>query len=139
MEAKTVRKGSELEIEIKAALDDAKNLTYTALQKAVDKTAKEDIAETKARSPRRTGVYAKSWTSKKMDAGIGTYGRTVYNSKKPMLTHLLENGHEIKGAAYFRKNMTRTRAFPHITSDDVTEKRLEANLAQAIEEEMGAT
>ena len=127
----SVKTGTELEDAVKKALDEERSLTYEALQNAVDKTAKETVENTKAKSPVRTGIYQKNWKSKKAKGGVGIYGRTVYNDKKYRLTHLLENGHEIKGFLE-GKGRTHTRAIKHIQSDDVTDRILEKNL----EEEM---
>ncbi len=124
-----VNSGTELEAAVKKALDEERTLTYEALQNAVDKTAKETVANTKAKSPVRTGVYKKNWKSKKEAGGVGVYGRTVYNDKKYRLTHLLEHGHEVKG--YLEgKGKRKTRAIKHIQTDEVTEAMLEKNLTE---------
>lgn len=44
-------------------------------------------------SPRRTGRYAKGWTSDERSEGDGSVTVTVHNKTKPGLTHLLEHGH----------------------------------------------
>lgn len=134
----TVNSGEGLTDAVAKATDAVQAVTTQAVQDAVDKTAKEVISLTRGRAPKRTGVYAKSWRSRKT-AGlqVGTYGRVVYAGKKPGLTHLLENGHEIGGAAFFRKNKARTAPFPHIATDDETEKIFTDNLVREIEKDMG--
>lgn len=57
-------------------------------KKAADKTARK----LKSSSPKRKGGYAQGWRVKSTATGILT-GYTVYNAKKPGLTHLLEHGH----------------------------------------------
>lgn len=126
----------EVQQAVQELAQEVKNATTTALQAAVDKTAKETAKEIREAAPRRSGVYASKWTHRKTDGRVGVYGREVYQSKKPSLTHLLENGHEIKGAKRFRKNKTRTDAFPHITPDDITEERFERNLLKKIDKEL---
>lgn len=120
---------------IQAVLDDTRKVTYTALEKAVDATAKETVKGNRSRSPVLTGVYAKGWSSKKTLQGSGVYGKTVYNKEKPSLTHLLQNGHEVRGYLEGR-GRSRTKAFDHIQSDDETERMYEANLTKAVEEEL---
>ena len=127
----TVRTGAELQQAIKITLDEYKGLTIDALKKAVDDTAKETVQNNRSKSPKRTGVYAKSWASKTTTSTSGVYGKTVY-SKKPGLPHLLEHGHTIKGWVTKYTAKTRTRAIPHIQSDDETEKLLESKLRKAL-------
>ena len=53
---------------------------------------KKAAADLRNSSPRNTGEYAKGWRvsrSRKVKCA------TVVNSKKPTLTHLIENGHAI--------------------------------------------
>lgn len=117
-------------------MEDVKIATKQSLEKAVDKTAREIVSKTKNLSPARSGVYAKNWRSKKTEGRVGTYGRVVYQSKKPSLTHLLENGHEIKGAEFYRKNKSRTDPIHHITPDEEAEKILTKNLEKEVDKEM---
>lgn len=137
MSNETVQNGQGIEEAVTRTTQLLLTATAEAVERATDKTAKEVISQTAGQSPRRTGVYAKSWKSKKSESGAGVYGRVVYQKEKPGLTHLLQNGHEITGAAYFRKNRTHTSAFPHITPDDETEKIFESKLLDEIDREMG--
>lgn len=62
------------------------NKTVDDVMKSNAQAAKKALTQT---SPVRSGKYARSWAVKKLK---GQY--VVYN-KKPGLTHLLENGHDI--------------------------------------------
>lgn len=134
--AEKIQTGEQLQKSVQETLDLVRKASGTALKKAVDKTSRETVKETKKNSPKRTGVYAKSWGSRKIK-NSGTYGREVYQKKKPALTHLLQNGHEIGGAARFRKNKSRTDAFPHIPPEEEVEEKFEENLVAEIDKEMG--
>jgi len=136
MSVQVVKDAESFEKAVKEILDDVRKVSYTALQAAVDTTAKETTKQIREKAPRRRGVYQKSWTHKMNKAvGVGVYGRTVY-SKKPGLPHLLQNGHEVRGYLEGR-GRSRTRAFDHIQSDDATEALFEKNLTKEIEKEMG--
>lgn len=129
-----VRSGAELQNEIQNCLAEANGRTFDALKAAVDKTAKQTVEQTKQKSPARTGVYQKNWAAKADEASEsrGIYGKTVYNKKKPQLTHLLQYGHEVTG--YLAgKGRNKTRAFDHIQSDDVTEQMLTKNLEEELD------
>lgn len=114
--------------ECEKALGDFRDLTSEGMTKAVDATAKEAVRVTKARSRSRTGRYRKNWTHKVTDKKYASYARTVYNSKRYQLTHLLEKGHAIEGYMKYRTSKRRTRAFPHIMTEEEAEKILQANL-----------
>ena len=134
-----IQTAGELQEAVQKSLEAVRIASITALETAVDKTSKETLKETREKSPKRTGVYAKSWASRKTGERIGAYGREIYQKKKPGLPHLLQDGHEITGAEFFRKNKTRTRAFPHIPPDAEVEKAFEENLMAEIDKEMGKT
>lgn len=84
-----------------------------ALVKSVRRAAHTTSDELRngALTPAMTGEYAAGWRSK-TELGIGHIKSTIYNAKKPGLTHLLEKGHEI----FVQGEPTghRTRAYPHI-------------------------
>lgn len=105
-------------------LKEHRDLTDKALHTAVDRTAKETVSITKRGAPVKTGRYKKGWNSQKTtDNGRGGYGRTVYNRKRYMIAHLLQNGHGGPRPA---------RAFPHIPSDDETEKLFMKEMERAM-------
>ena len=69
---------------VKAETEEAK--------KAADEAAKKSIIkardELNATSPRRTGKYARGWKTRKAEKFY-----EAYNSTRPQITHLLNNGH----------------------------------------------
>lgn len=114
-------KVSGLEDACMKVLNDYRKVTFEALKKTVDKTARQTVNNIKGKAPRRTGQYAGGWSSKKLEETSARYGRTVYNRKRYQLAHLLEHGHVIRGYLAKHSTKTRTRAFPHIPSDEETE------------------
>lgn len=77
-----------------------------AVDEAAEKCAKGLAKELRDTAPKRTGAYAKDWTSKQTGANArGAKAYTVYNKAHYQLTHLLQNGH--KGPAP-------APAYPHI-------------------------
>lgn len=131
-----VRTGAELQQEVAKCLAEAKDRTFDALKTAIDKTAKQTTDQTKQKSPTRTGVYQKNWAVKSDEASAarGVYAKTVYNKKKPQLTHLLQYGHEVKGYLEGRGKRF-TDPIDHIQSDDVTEKMLAENFESEMEKQ----
>lgn len=76
-------------------------------QKVFQKTAREAVKQLRATSPKqqggkRSGSYAKGWTTKKEGSTVVVHNKTDYQ-----LTHLLENGHALRQGG-------RARAIPHI-------------------------
>ncbi len=75
------------------------------------KVASEGTKRLKETSPKgrgsRKGHYADGWTVTAIRKNANEFSFVVHNRKKPGLTHLLENGHALRGGG-------RARAFPHI-------------------------
>lgn len=68
-----------------------------AAETAITEVAKEATKKLKQSAPRRTGKYAKGWTSK-VDKGFMTVEAVVYGKTGTyQLAHLLENGHAKRG------------------------------------------
>ena len=86
----------ELAGEITLAVQQYTEDVSAAIEREVDATAKEMVAELRITSPKDTGEYAKGWTSRK-ETKHGEYRRIVHNKNKPSLVHLLEKGHAKKG------------------------------------------
>lgn len=93
------------------ALDEYKRLTEDDLEEIAREVAKEGAKKLKETSPKgsgsKKGHYADGWSVKYERVGNGKFRFTVYNRKKPGLTHLLEKGHQLWQGG-------RARAIPHI-------------------------
>lgn len=84
-----------VEVQMKKILDDYSREVQDATNGAIDSVAKLAVQKLKTTSPKRTGEYARSWTSKK-ERTRGIEHVIVHNSKHYQLTHLLNNGHVIR-------------------------------------------
>ena len=88
------------------------------VEKAAKRIGREAISKLKETSPRGHGKehYADGWKARLEKSDMG-FHITIYNAKKPGLTHLLENGH-------LNRDGSRTKAFPHIKAvqDEANEK-----------------
>lgn len=106
------------------------------VQEAVDKSAKEAadvcVNQLKSTSPKRPkhGEYARSWTVKKQETGIGVSEYVVHNKRHYQLTHLLENGHVIRNK---KGTYGRTRPIKHIApAADTAIQRFDLSLRTRI-------
>ena len=68
-------------------------LASSEVKKAVKKSAKTVKNEISANAPKRSGAYAKSWTTKTTKETANSLEVTVHSSNRYQLAHLLENGH----------------------------------------------
>ena len=93
--------------EIMDALEEYREMTDEVVQTAVDTVSKETRKIVQAGSPVQTGGYQKGWAVKTTSTKAGQVSITVYNRKKPGLTHLLEKGHAKRGGG-------RVAGQPHI-------------------------
>ena len=92
------------------------------LKAEVQQVAKDMVTELKQTSPRNTGDYAKGWKARVEYESPEDIRVRVYNSKKPQLTHLLENGHA-------KQNGGRVNGTPHIgPAEQKAEKSLESKV-----------
>ena len=104
-----MEKRYDIEIEIMRELTRYTEEVAQEIEKAADRRAKEAVKTLKETSPRSKlnhPHYADGWTVRKQKSG-GTLEITIYNRRKPHLTHLLEYGHLKKGG-------TRVNGIPHI-------------------------
>lgn len=93
------------------AMMEYREVSEEAFRKVAEQVAKEGTAKLKTLSPRgsgsRKGHYADGWTFMAIPSRRGQFKFSIYNRKKPGLTHLLENGHALRQGG-------RARAFKHI-------------------------
>ncbi len=87
-------------------------------KRQVRSVAKETVQTIRSASPKNTGEYASGWTSKVAFESDEDIRVTVYNRKKPQLTHLLEHGHA-------KASGGRIEGKPHIgPAEQAAEKKL---------------
>lgn len=122
----------------KIAIDDLTDVIMEELQNyseevmddvkgTVKKIAKACVSDIKEKAPQNTGNYKKGWRSKIAFESQDDIRVTVYNSKKPQLTHLLEHGHaKVKGGRVEGKIHIRT-----------AEQNAERELIKEIQEILG--
>ncbi len=91
--------------QMKDILTDYTDEVMNATVEALEKTAQEAADELKAKSPRRTGKYARDWAVKN-DKKRTYASSVVYNKKHYQLTHLLEHGHAMRGGGRSKKGST---------------------------------
>ena len=119
-------KPSELARAVNDILEDWQGVTDEAAKRGVQKAAEEAVSDLRGAHPPGSekygswAAYNNGWTSRKDSSKKGVYTQVVHNKKKYQLTHLLENGHAIKGGG-------RARAFPHIApvAEKIEDKLLE--------------
>lgn len=119
--------------EFMAILEDFRDATEDQVAYALQETAEDCANELKNAHPSGSGKYSswndynKGWGRTKIKIQKhGKYSISVHNKKSPGLTHLLENGHALRGGG-------RTRAFPHIAPvNDQAEHKLLENIKKAI-------
>ena len=99
-----------------------------ALDEKVREAGKTARKEVRARAPKRTGDYKKSWKVKNR-VSKGEPRVTVYaGNGEHRLTHLLENGHAKRGGG-------RVAGIPHIgPAQEVAEEQLLRDLKQSLSE-----
>ena len=87
-------KVNEIGRAVEKVLAEYKDATVETMKKAIDKTSKRAVRDLKADSPKRTGAYAESWTSKvDKKTSVVAYEKIVFNKKHYRLTHMFEKGH----------------------------------------------
>ncbi len=93
--------------EIMKGLQEYADLADTTMKKAVRKTATSVKKEISANAPKRTGQYAKSWTTKKVKENSHSLEITVHSKDRYQIAPLLEKGHA-------KRNGGRVAGKPHI-------------------------
>ena len=97
----------DMAAEIMRGLTEYADLADSAMKAAVKKTATSVKKEISANAPKRTGRYAKSWTTKKTKENSHSLEMTVHSKNRYQIAHLLEHGHAKRGGG-------RVAAIPHI-------------------------
>lgn len=104
----------DLKSAIMSSLDNYQKDVTVKLKDEIRKANRNGLKMVKNKSPERTGVYGKSWSSKKMFENNQALRYWIHNKKKWQLTHLLEYGH-YKWLWGIDKSPERVEAKPHIT------------------------
>lgn len=106
----------DLSVIISELCQEATDEEYERGKARARKAAKMAEATLKETSPKRTGKYAKGWTTEEHDTSRG-FSVVVRNKTKPGITHLLEKGH-------MTRKGNRTKVMPHIAPAYEKAKRL---------------
>ena len=107
--------------EVMKGLQEYSELADDEMKKAVRKTATSVKKEISANAPKRTGAYAKSWTSSKVKETSHNLQMTVHSRNRYRLAHLLEKGHAKRGGG-------RVEGHPHIAPAEKNGETLLENL-----------
>ena len=102
---------NELADAIANILNEYKDFAEDEMMEIAKEIAEEGKNKLKTVSPRgvgsKKGHYADGWRVTVERKGNMKFSFVIHNSKKPGLTHLLENGHQMRQGG-------RARSFPHI-------------------------
>lgn len=90
----------ELSDAIVDTLMEYQKITYDELEKIAKEVAREGSKKLKEVSPRgsgsRKGHYADGWKVTAVRVSANKFSFVINNKKKPGLTHLLEEGHQLR-------------------------------------------
>ena len=106
-------KPTELTKAIEGLLNEYADELHVTIEQAEEATAKLAVQNLRrVPDPRKTGDYAKGWRWQYNKQPTKGYEAVViYNSEKPTLTYLLENGHAVKRGG---RTVGEANAHPHI-------------------------
>lgn len=96
---------------IMSGLTEYANTTTELLKTSVKQVSKEVKKEIQLNAPKRTGVYKKSWATKKTKETSNSLVMTVHSKNRYQIAHLLEHGHAKRGGG-------RVAAIPHIAPSE---------------------
>ena len=111
--------------EVMKGLQEYCELADDEMKKAVRKTATSVKKEISANAPKRTGAYAKSWTSSRVKETSHNLQMTVHSRNRYRLAHLLEKGHAKRGGG-------RVEGHPHIAPAEKNGEELLENLIRKV-------
>ena len=96
---------------ISDSLREYADLTVDILDKVGKEVARKGVKDLKKTSPKgvgsQKGHYADSWAVRSQKPKRSRSSNLIYNKEKPGLTHLLENGHQLRQGG-------RAKPIPHI-------------------------
>lgn len=127
---------NNLEQELTKILDQFKKEEQEKINKIYRSVASAAVRDLKSSSPKKKGEYASGWKSKQEKSGLtgSKLSITIYNAKKPGLTHLLEKGHVVAnqyGAP--RRGKRRVAGQKHIAT---VEEKFSRELVRRLESEL---
>ena len=112
--------------EVNKALVDYQKVTTDELKDTIKKAGKDAAKEIKQTAPKKSGKYAKSWTSRAIKETATNIEVSVYSSSRYQLAHLLEHGHALRGGG-------RAKAIPHIApAEENAERQIESELRRKL-------
>lgn len=116
----------KLASEVMAGLRDYSEEVAEGMKDSIKEAADVVKKEIRSNAPKRTGAYAKSWTTKKTAEKSHSITMVVYSKNRYQLTHLLEFGHA-------KRNGGRVQAQPHIADaqakgEDTLDKEIRRRL-----------
>jgi hypothetical protein len=109
------------------------NLT---IKNVIEDVANDAVNILKSEGSYKGSKYRKGFTAVQNNQyGLYGYGWTIGNKKYYMLTHLLEDGHDIKNQYTKGRSLGKTRSFPHFEpAGEKIEKLLEDKTIEALNE-----
>ena len=116
----------DLTSQVQQALKDYSEDITDVTQEVVPKVAKDAAKRLRSDSPKRTGKYAKGWTSKVEKSRLSVTATVHGKTGTYQLAHLLEHGHANRGGG-------RTPGEVHIAPvEEWAIKEVETKISEAI-------
>ena len=126
---------SEMEKVIMDALDEYKDKAEDAIAQTLPLVGKETVDNLKATSPKRTGVYARSWTyTMRKSRGSKKNNDLVIHNKKYRIVHLLEKEHAKRGGGRYYPDQAETGSTVHVKP---AQDKAEKQAIERIKEKLG--